>query len=461
MVIPATTLSNRLHEVLTKTIAIERGEAKVLLASFAMFLSVLCGYYIVRPVRDEMGVALGKDGLAQLFLAVFIVMLFAVPVFGWIVRTFERRRIVPLIYGFFIANLVAFWMLLVSSADAYASPALRLMLEVTGLLQWGPISDAYAHVAAFDPPMAAVFFVWVSVFNLFAVSLFWSLMSELYSSDQAKRLYGVIAAGGTTGAILGPSLTSLLAARIGPNNLLLVSAAFLGAALVSAVALRQLTIDQEAKSASSAGDKSGHILDGAVRVLTSPYMFGIALYILLANVIGTYFYLEQSRIVGEALAERAQRVEFFASRDLAVSLITLFLQLFVTGRVLQRFGLGPALAVLPLSAGLGLLALTVAPDLQVVAAVMALERAVAFSLSNPAVKVLWTAVSDGDKYKAQNFVDTVVYRGGDAASGWVFAGLAKAVGSSGAATALAAMPLIAVWVCVGQRLARQHKERRI
>ena len=430
----------------------------MLLTSFVMFLSLLCGYYILRPVRDEMGVALGKDGLERLFLAVFIAMLIAVPVFGMIVRTFRRRSIVPLVYGFFIANLVLFWMALESSEQAYVSPALRQLLDASGLNELASVNASYQRIIDFDPPLAAVFFVWASVFNLFAISLFWSLMSEVYSSDQAKRLYGIIAAGGTAGAILGPSVTSLFAARIGPNALLLVSAAFLGVALVSSLVLRRQLFGHELPSDAGRTPATGSIFDGAVRVFTSPYLFGIALYILLANIIGTYFYLEQSRIVGDTFADRAARVGFFATRDLAVSLITLFLQLFVTGRVLQRFGLGPALAVLPVTAGVGLLALTVSPGLTVVAAVMAFERAIAFSLSNPAVKVLWTAVSDSDKYRAQNFVDTVVYRGGDAASGWVFTGLAKVTGGAGAMTALAALPLVALWAYAGHNLARHHKD---
>ena len=185
---------------LTRLVDVRRHELAAMLWSFAYFFCLLCGYYILRPVRDEMGVALGKDGLERLFLAVFIAMLIAVPVFGMIVRTFRRRSIVPLVYGFFIANLVLFWMALESSEQAYVSPALRQLLDASGLNELASVNASYQRIIDFDPPLAAVFFVWASVFNLFAISLFWSLMSEVYSSDQAKRLYGIIAAGGTAGA---------------------------------------------------------------------------------------------------------------------------------------------------------------------------------------------------------------------------------------------------------------------
>lgn len=417
-----------IDRLLRKVVPVEPGEAGIMVRSFAIFFCVLCGYYVLRPVREDIGTALGPDALQWLFVAVFLTMLALVPAFGWIVQTVARRRVLPVIYGFFILNLVAFWAVFSASAERPGATA------------------------------AGLFFVWASVYNLFIVSLFWSLTSELYSNAQAKRLYGFIAAGGSAGALAGPMLARFLASKVSPNDLLLIAALFLGLALVLALDLRRtfqrLPGDenrQEDKPAGSAG-----IFAGAHRVLTSPYLFLIALYVLIANLIGTYFYLEQIRIVGDAIPDRVARVEFFASRDLAVSFISILLQLFVTARLMQWFGLGVTLAALPLSAAIGLVALSVAPTLGVVAAVMVAERAISFALSNPALKVLYTVVTPDEKYKAQNFVDTVVYRGGDAASGWVLNTGAKALGLTGGAIALLTVPLAALWLAVAYGLGRQH-----
>lgn len=418
----------KIDRMLRRVVPVEPGEAGVMLRSFGIFFCVLCGYYVLRPVREEIGTSIGQEGLQWLFLAVFGAMLALVPAFGWIVQTLARRHVLPAIYGFFIVNLLIFW------AVFSASP------ERPGVLA------------------GSLFFVWASVYNLFIVSLFWSLTSELYSNAQAKRLYGFIAAGGSTGALVGPMLARTLASQIQPNDLLLIAAGFLGLALFAALDLRRafraLPADFDRQEDAPAG--SNGIFAGAQRVFASRYLFLIALYVLIANLIGTYFYLEQIRIVGLEIPERIARVEFFASRDLVVSLISVLLQLFVTARLMQWLGLGVALAALPLTAAIGLTALSLAPTLYVVAAVMVAERAISFALSNPALKVLYTVVTPDEKYKAQNFIDTVVYRGGDAASGWVFNTGAKALGLAGGTLALLTMPIAALWLAVAYGLGRRH-----
>lgn len=399
-----------------------------MLRAFAIFFCVLSGYYVLRPVREEIGTAIGQDGLQWLFIAVFVTMLALVPVFGWIVQKVARRLILPLIYAIFIVNLIAFWAVFTASGDRPGTVA------------------------------ASAFFVWASVYNLFIVSLFWSLMSELYSSPQAKRLYGFVAAGGSVGALAGPALARGLVATVSPNDLLLIAAGLLGLAKFLALDLRR-SINALPSAVGQSGDApagSAGIFAGLQRVLTSRYLFLIALYVLLANLIGTYFYLEQIRIVGETIPDRIARVEFFASRDFIVSTVSILLQLFVTARVMQGLGLGVTLAALPVSATIGLVALAFAPTLTVVAAVMVAERAIAFALSNPALKVLYTVVTPDEKYKAQNFIDTVVYRGGDAASGWIFNTAAKAAGLSGAAIALVTLPAALLWLAAAALLSREH-----
>jgi AAA family ATP:ADP antiporter len=409
---------------------IKPDEMRAALLSFAYFFCLLCAYYIVRPVRDEMGVTVGKGSLKDLFSVVFLVMLAAVPLFGWIVSAVEKRRVVAVIYGFFIATMLLFWL------GLRTSPESRIV--------------------------AGSFFIWASVFNLFVISLFWSVMSDLWSTEQAKRLYGFFAAGGSVGAFAGPIVTQVFVRLIGPNNLLPVSAAFLGLAILVAAELRRSFARHAPAAAveSSAKPIEGGVLDGAVRVWQSPYLFRIALVILIANLVSTFFYLEQSHIVGETLKDRAARVELFSRLDLAVNIATVLLQVFVTGRVMQRYGVALAAASLPVVAILGLIALSIAPVLAVVVAVMTAERAVAFSLASPAVKSLYTVVSAEDKYKAQNFIDTVVYRGGDAASGWLFGWLGRdGLGLATGLVSFITIPLAVLWLWLTVDLGRRQNER--
>jgi AAA family ATP:ADP antiporter len=405
--------------------SVEPTEWRALAWSFAYFFSVLCSYYILRPLRDEMGVTVGSDGLQWLFLVVFAVMLAAVPLFGWVVATFQRRGVAPIVYAFFVVNLGVFWLLLRRGTGGFT--------------------------------VAAAFFVWVSVFNLFAVSLFWSVMSDLWSSAQAKRLYGIIAAGGSAGAITGPIVTQSLVHTIGSANLLLISAGLVGLAIVCLAGLRRTTLTSR-----TGGDverpTGGGILAGAINVLSSPYLAQIALWVLVANLVSTFFYFEQARIVGAAITERADRVQLFARMDLAVNALTVLGQLFVTARMLRGAGIGLSAAVLPTSAVIGLVALAVAPSLAVVVAIIVVERAIAFAISNPAMRVLYTVVAPEDKYKAQNFIDTVVFRGGDAASGWILNGLTKALGSAPLVAALT-VPFALAWLALSLRLGREQLAR--
>ena len=416
--------SSRPAALLARWVSVEPGEVTALLASFAMFFAILSAYYIIRPLRDEMGVTLGKDALHRLFTVVFFVMLAAVPLFGFMAARFPRRRVLPAIYLFFAANLIVFW----------------LVFKIRGS----------------SPVTAATFFVWASVFNLFVVSLFWSLMAELWSNGEAKRLYGFISAGGTAGALSGPLLTKSLIGVAAPLDLLLLSAALLSVALAAGLILRRERTGSDTSAMHAAG---GGILDGAAKVFASPYFFKIPLYVFLANIAGTFFYLEQSRLVGIAITDSAERVKFFANRDLMVSVATLTIELFGTAFVMRRLGVTAALLALPMTALMGTLALTSDPSLLVVAAVLAAERVAAFSLSSPAIKVMYTLTSADEKYKVQNFVDTVVYRGGDAASGWIFSAVSGGAGFAAAATPLIVIPLTLGWLWTARDLGRAHKKR--
>ena len=416
--------SQRAGSWLRRVVNVEPEEVAALLASFAMFFALLSAYYIVRPVRDEIGVALGKDALHQLFTVVFFVMLLLVPLFGLIAARFPRRYVLPSIYIFFAANLVIFWLVMKASPDN----------------RWA----------------LASFFIWGSVFNLFVVSLFWSLMSELWSHEEAKRLYGFISAGGTAGALAGPLLTQGLVRIFAPVDLMLASAALLIASMFASLLLRRL---RPSEADSETEPTGGGILDGAIKVFTTPMFARIALFIFVANIIGTFFYLEQARLVSASINNSADRVLFFSGRDLLVSIVTFLIEVFGTARVLRHFGVTTALLALPVTGALGVLLLSSDAALWIVAAVMVAERIVSFALANPAIKLIYTLATPAEKYKVQNFIDTVVFRGGDATSGWLYSLLGGGLGFAAGATGAVAIPLVIVWLWAAQRLGADHKQR--
>jgi len=426
-----------LHRWLVKAVAVRPREVRALCWSFAYFFCLLAGYYVLRPLRDEMGVAGGVRNLQWLFTATFFVMLAAVPVFGAVVARLPRRRFVPLVYQFFVVNIVIFWVLLTFDVGRI-------------------------HVAR-------VFFVWISVFNLFAVSVFWSFMADLFASEQGKRLFGFIAAGGSAGALVGPAVTVGLAVPLGPVNLLIVAALLLELAVLCAhrlestsLQLREETTEGQLRAAPGAQPESaglgGGWLDGIAMVLRSPYLGGIALWVALLSLAGTFLYFQQANIVAAASDDPAVRTRIFATIDLAIGILTLIVQCLATGRLISRFGVGTAAAVLPLVFGLGFITLALAPALLVVIAFQAIQRAANFALSNPAREVLFTVLEREEKYKAKNVIDIVVFRGADAVSGWLFAAL-RGAGLDLALISLATVPVAAGWLALAVALGRAHERR--
>jgi AAA family ATP:ADP antiporter len=426
-----------LHRWLVKAVAARPGEVRALCWSFAYFFCLLAGYYVLRPLRDEMGVAGGVRNLQWLFTATFVVMLAAVPVFGAVVARLPRRRFVPLVYQFFVANIAIFWVLLTFDVGK-------------------------VHVAR-------VFFVWISVFNLFAVSVFWSFMADLFASEQGKRLFGFIAAGGSAGALVGPAVTVGLAVPLGPVNLLIVAALLLELAVLCArrlestsLQVREATIERQAGAAPAARPESaglgGGWLAGIAMVLRSPYLAGIALWVALLSLAGTFLYFQQANIVAAASDDPAVRTRIFATIDLAIGILTIIVQCLATGRLIARFGVGTAAAILPLVFGLGFITLALSPALFVVIAFQAVQRAANFALSNPAREVLFTVLEREEKYKAKNVIDIVVFRGADAVSGWLFAAL-RGAGLELALISLATVPVAAGWLALALALGRAHERR--
>ena len=422
---------------LARVVSLHPGEGRALAWSFAYFFCLLAGYYVLRPLRDEMGIAGGVKNLPWLFTATFLVMLAAVPLFGAVVARLPRRRFVPLVYHFFVANIAVFWLVLTLDFE--------------------------------KPLVARVFFVWISVFNLFSVSVFWSFMADLFASEQGKRLFGFIAAGGSAGALAGPALTVWLAVPLGPVNLLIIAAALLELAVLCAHRLEAAAPQLKAATAASAtmpprpaaqpaAGLGGGWLSGIAMVLRSPYLGGIATWVFFLSLAGTFLYFQQANIVAAASDDPAVRTRIFASIDLAIGLLTIVVQCFATGRLIARFGIGPAAAFLPLVFALGFLTLAFAPMLIVVIAFQAIQRTANFAVSNPAREVLFTVVKRAEKYKAKNVIDIVVFRGADAISGWLFATL-RAAGLELSTISLATVPVAAAWVAVAIALGRAQETR--
>jgi AAA family ATP:ADP antiporter len=386
--------------MLNRLLKTENRELPALGWSFGYFFLLLASYYLLRPVRDSLAIETGTEALRWLFAATFLAMLAMVPLFGWLCSRFPRKTLLPLVYGFFAINILMF--------SFY-------------LNTW-------------------IFFIWLSVFNLFAVSVFWSFMADLFDTPQAARLYGSIAAGGSCGAIAGPLLAALLSSRIHSSGLLLLAAALL-LGTIGCIAM----LSRWARGHPRAGDAppeepiGGSILAGMKAALTSPFLLAICGYLFCYTALSTALYFQQVEIVRDAIPDRDTRTRFFASLDLLVNGLTLLVQLLAFSRLAALLGPTGMLAAMPLVSIAGFLWLGATPTLVALVAFGVTRRVGEFSISKPSREALFTIVPREERYKAKNFIDTVVYRGGDAASGWLFAGPAAflAAGLSVLWTALA------------------------
>jgi AAA family ATP:ADP antiporter len=400
-------------------------ERAAALWSFAYFFALLAGYYVLRPLRDQMGIAGGVKNLPWLFTATFLTLLVAQPLYGALVARFVRARFIAIVYHFFVANIALFWLL--------------LTLDIAPAI------------------IARVFFVWVSVFNLFAVAVFWSFMADLFTAEQGKRLFGFIGAGGTAGALLGPAITIGLSVPVGPLNLLIVAALFLEAAIYCVHRLDRLHVAGPAEPAQTQ-QIGGSAFAALTELVRSPYLFGIAVWVSLLSFGATMTYFMQAHIVAASVQGAGAQTRIFASIDLIVGILTLITQVFATGRLIQRFGTGLAAAALPTVYVIGFAALAVWPAVAIVIAVQVAQRWMNFAIANPARHVFFTVVPREEKYKAKNLIDVVVYRGSDAVYGWLFDSL-QAIGLKLGGIALCVLPVAAGWIILSARLGRSQEQR--
>ncbi|MFH8136292.1 NTP/NDP exchange transporter [Pantoea osteomyelitidis] len=388
-------------------------------------VSLFLSYYVLRPIRDESGVANGIDKLPWLFTGTLVVMLIVSPAFAYLVRKFHRNKLIILSYRFLALNLVIFSVLFI-----LATPPVSV---------W----------------VSRAFFIWVSVFNLFAISVFWSFVVDIFNGDQGKRLFGLLSAGATLGGLLGATLTSILVEHIGHAGLLILSAVFIELAVFSSKKLsaesHNLHPVEDKNRQAAAG---GSIFSGMVHTFQSPYLLGLAFFILLYSLTSTFLYYQQASIAEHYFTNRAERTAFFANMDIIVNSLTLLIQVFITGRVMHKFGVMITLCALPLISILGFSMLAVYPALSVLVAAQVARRVSNFAFARPTREVLFTSSSREDRYKAKNFIDTVIYRGGDQAAGWGYASL-TGLGLSISQLAVIAIPLSLVWFFISVWLGRR------
>ena len=407
----------------------ESEEVMPLTWAFLYFFFLLCGYYILRPVRDEMAIEGGVQHLPWMMTGTFATLLVATPLFGYLSARVSRYRLLLTVYRFFAANLVGFFVLLMS----HITP------------EW----------------VARVFFVWLSVFNLFVVSVFWSFMADLFTPEQGARLFAVIAAGGSTGAMTGPLLTAGLTYVVPIATLMLISAAFLVACCICIHQLDRWAQRHAVAQVRQQGEPIGGSIWAGIRLaLTSPYLMGICLYLFCLTTTATFLYLEQTRLVGAQILSPDARTRLFAVVDLAVNVITFMTQVCVTSRMISVLGLSSALVFLPVISAIGFGAIGLLPSLVVFILFTVARRVGEYAISKPAREVLFTVVSREEKYKAKNFIDTAISRGGDAATGWVVNGM-KALGATTTQLAWVLVPVAFLWGWLGWSLARKEEQQRI
>lgn len=408
-------------------VKVEAGERVPLLWSFCYFFCLLCGYYMLRPVRDEMAIEGGVQHLPWMMTGTFLTLLIATPLFGFLSARLPRARLLLSVYAFFISHLLLFFAAMT--------------------VQWHP------------EWVARAFFVWLSVFNLFVVSVFWSFMADVFSPAQGVRLFGVIAAGGSAGAIVGPLMTTGITFVLPVPWLMLVAAAWLVLCGLCIARLDRWAAVQSVQGTARGAEPLGGSMWAGIRaVAASPYLLGICAYLFLLTMSATVLYMEQAALVGKEMPSPEARTRLFAGMDLIVNMLTFVTQVWVTNRLVLRFGLGAALLALPVITAVGFAAIAVNPLLPVFLSLTVARRVGEYAVAKPAREVLFTVLNREDKYKAKNFIDTAVSRGGDASTGWVVSGV-KALGATTGIMAGVLVPVMMVWGWIGWRLGREESAR--
>ena len=413
----ASASNGAVHRLLSRAIDVRPAELRALGWSWLYIIALFISYYILRPIRDEMGVAGGVDNLQWLFSGTLVGMIAVNPPFAALVAKLPRVKFIGITYRFFAVNLLCFVALFQMASGEQSI--------------W----------------IGRLFFIWTSIFNLFVVSVFWALMVDVFDTEQSKRLFGFIAAGATIGGIIGSSLTAALAKQVLATYLLLGSAILLEVAVFCVGRLSRLSsaLSQRPEGRNAESLIGGPILSGLSHALKSPYLINVSIFLLLFAITSTFLYFQQAEIARKYFADRGARTAFFARVDLWVNILTLGAQLFVTGRTIKRIGVALTLALLPLLSVFGFGTLAWAPTIAALVAFQVIRRAGNFAFARPSREVLFTVVPREDKYKAKSFIDTVVYRLGDQVGAWSYAGLG-ALGLTMTGVSIVAVPISILWL---------------
>lgn len=413
---------------------VRREEVLPLIASALFFFFVLSALMVIRPAREALGMSSGLDTVRWLFVGTAVVTLAVNPVFGFLVARFRRIGFIAATYAFFAVSLLVFWWLLQFAPEATG--------EVSG----------------------RVFYVWFSVFNLFSTMVFWALMADRFSLEQSKRLFGVIAVGGTVGAIFGPWLAWSIVESVGTANLILIAVAFLVLAIFSAWWVAALQPDRSEMAddpdAPPAVDRDaiigGSAWQGFRAVFQSRYLLAMCGFVMVLAVMATFLYFTRLAMVAAVTEETDSRTALFANIDMWTQIATLVLQMLVAGHLMKRIGVAMTLALLPVTVLLGFIGLALVGTIAALILFEATFRAVQRAIMRPARETLFTVVSREDKYKAKAFIDTFVYRGGDVVGAWT-EGLLGRFGMGLAGLATLVFPLAIVWAVLGIWLGREQE----
>jgi len=428
-----------MKKIFAKIVDVKPEEIRALLLAFVFNFVVLGGYYVIRPIRDEIGADRGVENLPWMYTGTLIGMLLANALYAVVVARMSRRQFIPIAYRFAIANLFVFFL----------------------LMRWMPAAQERSI-------LAPIFFIWVSVFNLFATTMFWSFMADVFAPEQAKRLFGFIAVGGSIGGIVGGLVTSSLAGKLSTGLFFLITAVMLE---VAAQCVRRFPADFDHSCRASVSDAGvsqkrptkieeqpigGKFWEGATHIARSPYLLGLAAFLIIYTITNTWAYFQQSDLTGHQLQDRAARTSFLANIDIAVNTITVLIQVFLTGRLMKWFGVGITLVLMPLLSAVGFAAIGFAPILTVLATFQILRRAAGFALLRPAREVLFTVLRREDKYKAKSLIDTFGYRFGDQIGAWSYP-LMRWFGLGLVGISWVAVPLGAIWCALGIWLGRKQR----
>jgi ATP:ADP antiporter, AAA family len=425
---PAHGITARLSRLSRRIIDVRPHELGLVGWCWLAIFSLLSSYYIMRPIRDQAGVAGGVNNLQWLFTGTLLAMVLLNLPFAYLVKRLPRRRFIPITYHFFAANIVLF----------------------AALFHWADVAETIW--------VGRIFFIWVSAFNLFVISVFWQLNVDVFSPEQGKRLFGVIAAGATVGAIVGSGTTASLARHVPPTVLLLGAASLLEIAVFSVRRLsrRSTMFNRQPVASAAEAPIGGSVFAGITRVFGTSYLSNLSVFLLLFAITSTFLYFQQAAIVGRSFSDRAAQTAFFATVDLLVNVLTLIVQLFLSGRILLWLGVALALAVLPGFTIVGFGVLAFAPTTMAIAVFQVLRRAADYAIARPAREVLYTVVQREDRYKAKSVIDTVVYRAGDQLGAWSVA-LLRALGLGPAHVSLVVIPIAALWLVNALWLGRRQE----